>query len=183
MMVLKNAGCKCVSHSSALHWRQWSQHWGPLERKKNGSSRRSLLGYQAYSLSGSANTCVVDLIMVQKELFLDSLLIYTSLVTNIMPFMIWSFYEFQTECAHENFHHCSIASKQFYLSISGIYCWDAVVGWPCLDVSCPPKLLYPSPSSTGQGRENIMKGSWVEDRGRSLTDYHCGQNRELNWGN
>jgi len=28
----------------------------------------------------------------------------------------------------------------------------------------PMKLLYHSPSSTRQGKENMMKGSWVEKR-------------------
>jgi len=28
----------------------------------------------------------------------------------------------------------------------------------------PPKPLYHPPSSTGQGKGNIMKGSWVEIR-------------------
>jgi len=31
-----------------------------------------------------------------------------------------------------------------------------------INVRCPPKLLYHSPSSTGQGRGNMMKGSRVE---------------------
>ena len=29
---------------------------------------------------------------------------------------------------------------------------------------CPPKLLYHSPSSAGQGRKNTRKGSWVKTR-------------------
>jgi len=28
-----------------------------------------------------------------------------------------------------------------------------------INARCPPKLLYHSPSSTGQGRRNMMKGS------------------------
>jgi len=52
------------------------------------------------------------------------------------------------------------------------------VTWPWLDARCPPKPFYHSPSSAGQGRENIMKGSWVEIRtGRSLGSYHHEQNR------
>jgi len=39
-----------------------------------------------------------------------------------------------------------------------------VVGLPWLDARCPPKALYHSSSSTGQGRVNIMKGLWVEIR-------------------
>ena len=54
----------------------------------------------------------------------------------------------------------------------------AVVSGHWLDARCPPKLLYHSLSSAGQGRENKMKGSWVKIRtGRSLTNYHHGQNR------
>ena len=46
----------------------------------------------------------------------------------------------------------------------------------------PTKAALSLPSSTGQGRENIMKGSWVKIRtGRSLTNYRHGQNR-LNLG-
>jgi len=33
-----------------------------------------------------------------------------------------------------------------------------------LDIRCPPKLLYHSPSPAAQGRESMMKGSWVEIR-------------------
>jgi len=40
------------------------------------------------------------------------------------------------------------------------------VGWPWLDARCPPKLIYHSPPSAAQGRENTMKGSWVEIRTR-----------------
>jgi len=35
-----------------------------------------------------------------------------------------------------------------------------------LDNRYPPKLLYHSPSSSGQGRKNTTKGSWVEIRTR-----------------
>jgi len=42
----------------------------------------------------------------------------------------------------------------------------------------PTKLLSHSPSSTGQGRENMMKGKWVEIRtGILLRSYHHGQKR------
>ena len=37
-------------------------------------------------------------------------------------------------------------------------------GLAWLDATCPPKPLHHSPSSTGQERENMMKGSWVELR-------------------
>jgi len=39
-----------------------------------------------------------------------------------------------------------------------------VVNSPWLDSRCPPKPLYHSPSSAGQGRENITKDSWVKIR-------------------
>ena len=42
----------------------------------------------------------------------------------------------------------------------------------------PTKAALSLPSSAGQGRENEMKGSWVEIRtGRSLSNYHYQQNR------
>jgi len=37
-----------------------------------------------------------------------------------------------------------------------------LINW--INGRCPPKLLYHSPSSTGQGRGSMMKGSWVEIR-------------------
>jgi len=44
------------------------------------------------------------------------------------------------------------------------------------------KAALSLPSSTGQGRENTAKGSWVQIRtGRLLTSYHHRQNR-LNLG-
>jgi len=33
-----------------------------------------------------------------------------------------------------------------------------------INAGCPPKMLYHSPSSAGQGRGNMMKGSKVEIR-------------------
>ena len=42
----------------------------------------------------------------------------------------------------------------------------------------PTKAALSLPSTAGQGRENIMKGLWVEIRtGRSLSNYHHEQNR------
>jgi len=35
-------------------------------------------------------------------------------------------------------------------------------GLAWIHARCPPKPLYYSPSSAGQGRGNMMKGSWVE---------------------
>jgi len=35
-------------------------------------------------------------------------------------------------------------------------------GLAWINARCPPKRLYHSPSSAGQGRGNIMKGSRVE---------------------
>jgi len=37
-------------------------------------------------------------------------------------------------------------------------------GLAWINVRCPPKLLYNSPSSAGQGRGNMMKGLRVETR-------------------
>jgi len=37
-------------------------------------------------------------------------------------------------------------------------------GLAWLDTRCPSNLLYHSPSSAGQGRENMTKVSWVEIR-------------------
>jgi len=37
-------------------------------------------------------------------------------------------------------------------------------GLAWINVKCPPKPLYHSPSSTGQGRGNMMKGSRVKKR-------------------
>jgi len=34
----------------------------------------------------------------------------------------------------------------------------------CINARCPPKVLHHSPSSAGQGRGNMMKGSKVETR-------------------
>jgi len=39
---------------------------------------------------------------------------------------------------------------------------EVVLAW--LNTRCPQKPLYHSPSSTGQGRGNMMKGSRVEMR-------------------
>jgi len=39
-------------------------------------------------------------------------------------------------------------------------------GLACISTRCPPKPLCHSPSSTGQGRGNMMKGSRVEIRTR-----------------
>jgi len=36
------------------------------------------------------------------------------------------------------------------------------VWWVDLDTRCPPKLLYRSLLSIGQGRESITKDAWVE---------------------
>jgi len=33
-----------------------------------------------------------------------------------------------------------------------------------MNAKCPPKPLYHSPSSSGQGRKNMMKGFWVKIR-------------------
>jgi len=45
----------------------------------------------------------------------------------------------------------------FYLKT---YCFG--LAW--INARCPPKPLYRSPSSAGQGRGNMMKGSRVETR-------------------
>jgi len=37
-------------------------------------------------------------------------------------------------------------------------------GLAWINARCSPKLLYPTPSSTGQGRGNMMKGSKVKIR-------------------
>lgn len=47
--------------------------------------------------------------------------------------------------------------------LCGIALWKGVVGWPCLDIRCPPSALS-FPSSAGPvGEENKMeKNSWVK---------------------
>lgn len=50
-----------------------------------------------------------------------------------------------------------------------------VEGWPWLDAKAALSL----PSANGQGRENMTKGSWVKDRGRSQTDYCHGKKVEF----
>jgi len=52
-----------------------------------------------------------------------------------------------------------------------------------INARCPPKPLYPSPSSVGQGRGNMMKRleGRDKDRERSLTDY-CHEQNRLNLG-
>jgi len=37
-------------------------------------------------------------------------------------------------------------------------------GLAWINAKCPPKPLYHSPSSAGQGKGNMIKGSWVETR-------------------
>jgi len=37
-------------------------------------------------------------------------------------------------------------------------------GFTWINARCPPKPLYRCPSSAGQGRGGMMKGSWVETR-------------------
>jgi len=37
-------------------------------------------------------------------------------------------------------------------------------GLAWINARCPPKPLYHSPYSAGHGRENMMKGSWIEIR-------------------
>jgi len=51
-------------------------------------------------------------------------------------------------------------------------------GLAWINAKCPPKRLYHSPSSAGQGRGNMVKGSRVERRtGRDPSLYFChGQN-------
>jgi len=52
--------------------------------------------------------------------------------------------------------------------LSSLHCsvfpLSACFGLAWINARCPPKLLYHSPSSTGQGRGNMMKGSRVEIR-------------------
>jgi len=40
--------------------------------------------------------------------------------------------------------------------------YPACFGLAWINARCPPKLLYHSPSSTGQGKGNMMKGSRVK---------------------
>lgn len=40
-----------------------------------------------------------------------------------------------------------------------------------------PKAAFSLPPAAGQRRENITKGSWVQDWDRPLIKYHYGQNR------
>jgi len=52
------------------------------------------------------------------------------------------------------------------LLLLGVYsCYGLV--W--INVRCPLQPPYHSPSSAGQGRENMMKGSWVKIR---IRKYH-----------
>ena len=57
--------------------------------------------------------------------------------------------------------------------------FQSVQGWAWLDAGCPPKLLYHSPSSAGQGRNkyNERLPGGHEDRERSLTNNCRVQNR------
>jgi len=46
---------------------------------------------------------------------------------------------------------------------------EYVVGRPWLDARCPPKLLYHSPSSAGQGREKCNKDLMGRDKDGMIT--------------
>jgi len=57
-------------------------------------------------------------------------------------------------------------------------------GLAWLDARCPPKPLYHSPSSAGQGRENMTKGLWVEIRtGRDHSPITVTGKTGSPWGN
>lgn len=64
----------------------------------------------------------------------------------------------------------------FFSAISYNSC-NFVVGWPSVTPRVHRRHSHHSHSSTGQGRENTMKGSWVKVRtGPSLTNCCHGQN-------
>ena len=53
-----------------------------------------------------------------------------------------------------------------------------------LETRCPPKLLYHSPSSPAEGRENTTKGSWAEGgTGRDHSPVTIMGKTESSWGN
>jgi len=66
--------------------------------------------------------------------------------------------------------------KQFYSQIN-VLLFTRCFGLAWINARCPPKPLYHSPSSAGQGRGNMKKGSWVKGRERSLTNFFHRQNR------
>jgi len=49
-------------------------------------------------------------------------------------------------------------------TLEGVLSFGLCFGLVWINARCPPKLLYHSPSSAGQGRGNKMKGSRVEIR-------------------
>jgi len=52
-----------------------------------------------------------------------------------------------------------------------------------INAKCPPKPLYHSPSSTGQGRGNMVKGSRVEIRtGRDHSPITVTDKTDSTWG-
>ena len=64
-----------------------------------------------------------------------------------------------------------------------VLCSVCLAGWPWLDSRCPPKPLYHSPSSAGQGREKITKGSWVKVRtGRDHSAITVTGKTDSTWG-
>jgi len=59
-------------------------------------------------------------------------------------------YEFARFFKNPIFYPFHILGNCFYLA------------W--INATCPPKLLYHSPSWAAQGRGNIMTGSWIKTR-------------------
>jgi len=56
-----------------------------------------------------------------------------------------------------------------------------VLAW--MNARCPPKPLYHSPSSAGQGRGNMMKGMLVETRtGRDHSPVTVTDKTDSTWG-
>jgi len=56
-------------------------------------------------------------------------------------------------------------------------------GLAWINVRCPPKPLYHSPSSNGQGRGSMMKGLWVEKRtGRDYSPITVTDKTDWTWG-
>jgi len=67
----------------------------------------------------------------------------------------------------------------FCFGLQIILCYG--LAW--MNASCLPKPLYHSPSSAGQGRGNMMKGSRVETRtGRHHSPITVMDKTEWTWG-
>lgn len=74
---------------------------------------------------------------------------------------------------HENTRHLEVPKP--LLTVCSV---STCVGLFLAGCQMPTKVTLSLLSSTGQGEEKIMKGSWVEDRERSLIGYYDWQKKD-----